>query len=217
MNRKTSKAFTLIELLIVVLIIAILAAIAIPNFIEFQTRAKVSRVKSDLRTIGTGLEAYCVDEGTYPARMLYSAGPQTWNDHGLEGLTTPIAYLTTLPADPFGDFFITTSNSKSRQAYEFGSGKVGSHASNGGVYPNDCWLLESAGPDQREDSGSNDAYQTGGYPWVGTPPTDYYMSEALALLYDPTNGTVSEGQIVRVGGASPKNLPGKMFSELARR
>ena len=55
------KAFTLIELLIVVAIIAILAAIAVPNFLEAQTRSKISRVRSDLRSLATALESYCVD------------------------------------------------------------------------------------------------------------------------------------------------------------
>ena len=65
-SQKQKSAFTLIELLIVVLIIAILAAIAVPNFLEFQTRAKVSRVQSDLRALSIGMEAYQVDNGIYP-------------------------------------------------------------------------------------------------------------------------------------------------------
>jgi prepilin-type N-terminal cleavage/methylation domain-containing protein len=55
------RGFTLIELLIVVAIIAILDAIAVPNFLEAQLRAKVSRAKSDMRSVATALEAYRVD------------------------------------------------------------------------------------------------------------------------------------------------------------
>ena len=65
-SRNRLRGFTLIELLIVVAIIAILAAIAVPNFLEAQTRSKVSRVKSDMRTIATGLESYQVDYNRYP-------------------------------------------------------------------------------------------------------------------------------------------------------
>ena len=60
------RGFTLIELLIVVAIIAILAAIAVPNFLEAQTRSKVSRVKADQRSITTALESYVVDTNKYP-------------------------------------------------------------------------------------------------------------------------------------------------------
>ena len=64
--RKLTQGFTLIELLIVVAIIAILAAIAIPNFIEAQVRSKVSRAKADMRSIATALEGYRVDNTGYP-------------------------------------------------------------------------------------------------------------------------------------------------------
>src|SRR3712207_5517880 len=60
-----ASGFTLIELLIVVAIIAILAAIAVPNFLEAQTRAKVSRAKADMKSLVTAMEAYGVDHNRY--------------------------------------------------------------------------------------------------------------------------------------------------------
>ena len=67
---KKLRGFTLIELLIVVAIIAILAAIAVPNFLEAQTRSKVSRVRSDQRSMATAIETYYVDNNEYPAMAI---------------------------------------------------------------------------------------------------------------------------------------------------
>jgi type II secretion system protein G len=92
---KRGVGFTLIELLIVVAIIAILAAIAVPNFLLAQTRAKISRVDSDLRTIGMALETYKLDNGLYVPHddvdIVRSYIP----------LTTPVAYMTSIPLCPF--------------------------------------------------------------------------------------------------------------------
>ena len=61
-----SKAFTLIELLIVVAIIGILAAIAVPNFLNAQIRAKISRTYADENALSTALGMYHMDIGAYP-------------------------------------------------------------------------------------------------------------------------------------------------------
>ena len=65
-NTKKAGGFTLIELLIVVAIIGIIAAIAIPNLLNAIDRGKQKRSMSDMRSIGTAVESYAVDNNFYP-------------------------------------------------------------------------------------------------------------------------------------------------------
>lgn len=104
------NGFTLIELLIVVAIIAILAAIAVPNFLEAQTRSKVSRTKADMRSMKTAYEAYFVDNNRYPeGRDCNNVFAPGWPEGPVKNrailLTTPIAYITSIPDDPWGTNF----------------------------------------------------------------------------------------------------------------
>ncbi len=67
--RKSQKGFTLIELLIVVAIIGILAAIAIPQFSAYRQKAYNSAATSDLKNAKTGMEAFMADNQSYPTSM----------------------------------------------------------------------------------------------------------------------------------------------------
>lgn len=109
-RRPFLRAFTLIELLIVVAIIAILAAIAVPNFLEAQTRSKVARATADIRTVALALESYRVDNNNYPYSESINAsinmppgGTPRLAPPGENpgGLTSPIAYISTIPKDVF--------------------------------------------------------------------------------------------------------------------
>src|SRR5689334_15687009 len=89
------KGFTLIELLIVVAIIAILAGIAVPNFLEAQVRYKVTRSLAEMRTIATASEIYRIGHrGALPgnpAKNMFNwiARYEYWS-----ALTTPTAYMS---------------------------------------------------------------------------------------------------------------------------
>jgi prepilin-type N-terminal cleavage/methylation domain-containing protein len=102
-NNSHNFAFTLIELLIVVAIIGILAAIAVPNFLNAQIRAKVSRALADLRSIRTAAEAYRIDRNAAPLSTHPALGDDTVG-YLRYNITTPVPYLTNgfLP-DPFVD------------------------------------------------------------------------------------------------------------------
>jgi len=84
----SERGFTLIELLIVVAIIAILAAILIPNFLRARAQAQVAATKGNLKNVATALESYFVDFSVYPT--------------GTGGIPQGMAtnYTRALPTDP---------------------------------------------------------------------------------------------------------------------
>ncbi len=120
------RGFTLIELLIVIAIILILIAIALPNFLEAQQRAKIANVRAGMRGIGTAIEAFRTERGVLLIDFWEDGGGVSspasirWREKfGRVGrdpafeyqtfeesyfpLTSPAAYLTSLPIDPFND------------------------------------------------------------------------------------------------------------------
>ncbi len=67
--KQVKKGFTLIELLVVVAIIAILAAIAIPQFAKYRTQSYNAAAQSDIRNAKTGLESYFAENQKYPSTL----------------------------------------------------------------------------------------------------------------------------------------------------
>ena len=197
--QRTLRAFTLIELLIVVAIIAILAAIAVPNFLEAQTRSKVSRTMTDMRSIATAMESYYVDHNAYAADWDWY--PLTVPVPGPPGpvppgalftgdgftywlLTTPIAYITMPPHDVFltdeylqyyGPYFdYWGPRLREEELPPPAPSARAIEWRNLGLY----WFIHTIGPDMESQLPGN---------WMGS----------VEWIYDPTNGTVSEGDIGR--------------------
>ena len=188
-------AFTLIELLIVVAIIAILAAVAVPNFLEAQVRAKISRVKSDMRSIAVGCESYFTDHNTYP----------TEHEHYhvfiqyITQLSTPVAYMASLDLiDPFtpkrAGWATNLDDFRNTYNYQTYHGIWGQNC----VTPYNVkgWVAVSWGPDMEA---NKDGFHSGGwipYYWNFLKDREY----ACNMIYDATNGTRSGGSLIRCGG-----------------
>ena len=169
----SNKGFTLIEILIVVAIIAILASIAIPNYLAAQTRSKVSRARAELLTFATALESYYVDNNDYPPDTDHGSG--NWQSiYPWIPVTTPIAYITSIPRDQFYGYAFFSPEEYG--FYTYVHEPAGRQA---GFDENNIrfrWYVYSFGP-----SRTNEIYKADWYP--------------VTALYDPTNGVISYGQI----------------------
>jgi prepilin-type N-terminal cleavage/methylation domain-containing protein len=184
----SKRAFTLIELLIVIAIILILIAIALPNFMESQIRAKVTKAQGEMRALTTALESYQVEFKTYPpdGDDLSPFNPMNFDVTARLGvLTTPIAFIKGLPLDPFHgeatSFYGSELLFPGLAPYTYSYNTFGTYAGDQYQPANqgkpDNYGLTSLGPNMLFDAGYSGP-----------------------ILYSPTNGTKSLGDILVQGG-----------------
>ena len=205
------KGFTLIELLIVIAIILILIAIALPNFLEAQIRAKVTNARAEMRGIAPAIQSYVTDWKRYPPDGFELPGvsgfypeenPRIWSQ-----LTTPSQYMTSIPVDEFHVATVDSQGndrSEKNQTYRYYGPHWRCLALGGQPLPfqEECrnttnpkgwesefsgaWIIYSPGPDTEHSFGEWSMHQSrelSGYP----------------EMYTPTNGTKSKGDLVYWG------------------
>ena len=123
MLKRDSKGFTLIELLIVVAIIGIIAAIAIPNLLNAIDRGKQKRTMADMRSLGTAVESYAVDNNVYPVATTAVA---------LKTIVETGAYIKNMPTvDGWNNTFAVASATTEYTLYSLGKDNAGTTCTTG--------------------------------------------------------------------------------------
>lgn len=125
--RKSIRGFTLIEVMVVVVILGILAAIVVPKIMSRPEQARIVKVKQDILAIQSALDLYKLDNGFYPS-----------TDQGLQALVTkptsdPIpnnwksdGYLHQVPQDPWGQSYQYSDDNDKVKIFSYGpQGKDG--------------------------------------------------------------------------------------------
>lgn len=213
------SGFTLIELLIVVAIIGILAAIAVPNFLNAQTRSKIARNKADMRSLTTAVETLRLESGHLPVDWWdddtkkgcdllqdyfnkVGMGPDceqrsTWAI--LAVLTSPISYMASLPQDPF---FVGPAGQSTTYRYgDYEAAYVGESGTN--EYNHNLNALK---PDYAKNLNLRPLVLNE-FALIGSGPDKTFGigagagDQLRAVPYDATNGLISIGDVVfRSGG-----------------
>lgn len=127
MSYRSASGFTLIEVMVVVVILGILAAIIVPKIMSRPEQARIVKVKQDILAIQSGLDLYKLDNGRYPS-----------TDQGLQALVTkpstpPVprnwksdGYLQEVPVDPWGEDYQYLNDDEKVRIFSYGpKGKDG--------------------------------------------------------------------------------------------
>jgi prepilin-type N-terminal cleavage/methylation domain-containing protein len=230
MQTGKAKGFTLIELLIVIAIILILIAIALPNFLEAQARAKYVKSAGDCRALGQAVEAFRVDrnyllidiwddDSTFGVLRLYELFGNIANPNKatrlmrdvMAPLTTPTAYIGEIPADPF------LHDPKVRATEETWTGQLDTYTyfDRDPAIPDVADKSTAAGKNKWPDDHNIQGYHSGNenrsqvkrlsdgeFALIGAGPDgEVVQSGYRGMPYTPTNGTKSAGNITwRSGG-----------------
>lgn len=188
LQRESGLALT--EVLLALLILAVLGTAAVSETIQSKTRANVARLRADLNKVAMALESYRCDYGAYPhIKGYYDARALGQWDRGeisyATNLSTPVAYLSAVDVrDPFSTWGIVRAVNYINVDlfYEMLQKiKTPPHRPS--------WYLLSNGPDQIHSGGSLWDYDTG----IDPDQTCRFLN----WHYDPSNGTLSYGDVVR--------------------
>jgi general secretion pathway protein G len=129
-NRKTlakQRGFTLVEVMVVVVILGILAAIIVPKIMSRPEQARIVKAKQDILAIQSAMDLYKLDNGTYPStdqglealvtKPTSSPQPRNWKSDG---------YLQKLPTDPWGENYQYLNENEKLKIFTYGpKGKEG--------------------------------------------------------------------------------------------
>ncbi len=178
------KAFTLIELLIVVAIIGILAAIAVPNFLNAQMRATVTRTVADFKALHSAMEMYRLDNNSYvpdyDSQQVPGVSIQNNEVLTYAKLTSPVAYMSAIPIDPF---FASSSlrglHPKAAPYFQYAGPNNGMEEPRAAWRPSrTIYTITSLGPDKEDQQA-----------W------SYSCDKAYLVTYNQSNGLISTGDI----------------------